>query len=1018
MTGWFEGKYNITAEHTGTPDPNVGSGPAVPRPVSPIALDMDRSGAIETTSLATSHTYFDIDNDMFAERVQWISPGDGWLSLDRNGNGKIDNQAELFGDNGGTTAYSKLAALDSNHDSKITSADTAFAQLRVWMDANSDGVSQASELKTLLSLGITSLGLESSAGSLTSTFVRSGVMYNARDIFLDTDQRDSWYQGSASEINPAALTLPHSRGYGDVKSMEYAASSDAALFNQVQQLDNVTTSGLDGYYARFEAMIEEWAGASNVVRTSNPYVDARHVAIVETFAGVNGVDVSSYTDVKNTVTGYSALLDGLLPRFIAQGTLAPVFGNPTYSFTDDAMHFTLSYSQILANAKAGVPTDTTDKKVYWSEIERTLVSYSAGFGVTAATLQGAVDTAAGYHVEVNHPWNVYIAGGTGNDSLKGSSADNFIEAGAGADTVSGGLGNDTINGGAGNDMLHGNDGNDHLSDADGANAIYGDGGNDTIEGGSGASKLYGGAGNDYVLGGGAAETISGGDGDDRLYSGGGNDSIAADAGNDQLYGGAGNSTLSGGLGADTLSGGAGTDTFRYANGDGDDMITKAATATTTDVLILTNIAHTGVTFTAVADSTASNEPNSVKINVTGGGSILLDKFLDGTNPGQIASVHFNDGVTMTAAQIVQAAAYVGTSGNDTILGGSGHDVLLGFDGADNLSGGLGNDTIYGQAGNDTIYGGTGNDVLAGGEVSDTYHYVRGDGDDTIADIGSGTQDILIFDTIARSEVSFSAIDRDANGTADSVKLTIAGGGSITLQDQIYLSTYYTIDSVKFSDGVTMTAQQIKDALPALPKVGTAGNDKLFGDSGNNTISGAAGNDQLIGNGGDDSLSGDTGNDTIWGDNGNDTILGGDNADQLIGDNGDASSVGGNDSIDAGADNDTIWGEGGNDTINGGAGKDQMTGGAGADMFLFSSVADSQAAAPDYIWDFNHGVDKLNVHGLGFAHLDTDGGLTETGELRFSAAGGITTVTSDQTGFTFQLNGTFNAATLTESDFIW
>ncbi|MDK4537708.1 iron-regulated protein FrpC, partial [Kingella kingae] len=50
--------------------------------------------------------------------------------------------------------------LDSNNDGKVNALDKAFNELRVWIDANSDGISQVSELHTLMSLDIQSLNLE------------------------------------------------------------------------------------------------------------------------------------------------------------------------------------------------------------------------------------------------------------------------------------------------------------------------------------------------------------------------------------------------------------------------------------------------------------------------------------------------------------------------------------------------------------------------------------------------------------------------------------------------------------------------------------------------------------------------------------------------------------------------------------------------------------------------------------------------------------------------------------------
>ncbi len=70
--------------------------------MEPLILDLDGNGA-HTTKLGwvegQSSTYFDMDNDGFAERTAWVAAGDGMLVIDKNGNGKIDNQNELFGNN-------------------------------------------------------------------------------------------------------------------------------------------------------------------------------------------------------------------------------------------------------------------------------------------------------------------------------------------------------------------------------------------------------------------------------------------------------------------------------------------------------------------------------------------------------------------------------------------------------------------------------------------------------------------------------------------------------------------------------------------------------------------------------------------------------------------------------------------------------------------------------------------------------------------------------------------------------
>ncbi len=133
--------------------------------VSTIVLDLNNNGIEYIKNDSVSSIFYDIDADKFAEKTEWIKPTDGFLVRDLNGNGKIDSQAEMFGDNGGTNAYAKLALLDTNHDNKITAADTAWNTIKVWQDLNSDGKTDAGELKTLDQLGITSLSLQTSTTS-------------------------------------------------------------------------------------------------------------------------------------------------------------------------------------------------------------------------------------------------------------------------------------------------------------------------------------------------------------------------------------------------------------------------------------------------------------------------------------------------------------------------------------------------------------------------------------------------------------------------------------------------------------------------------------------------------------------------------------------------------------------------------------------------------------------------------------------------------------------------------------
>ena len=137
---------------------------------SPILLDLANDGI--HLGDAGVGVYFDVNADGVRDHVQWVRRGgdEGFLALDRNGNGVIDDGSELFGVGtplileGGSApnGFVGLAQYDSrqlggNDDGLISDADAIWQQLRIWVDANADGVSTASEMHTLKSYGITAL---------------------------------------------------------------------------------------------------------------------------------------------------------------------------------------------------------------------------------------------------------------------------------------------------------------------------------------------------------------------------------------------------------------------------------------------------------------------------------------------------------------------------------------------------------------------------------------------------------------------------------------------------------------------------------------------------------------------------------------------------------------------------------------------------------------------------------------------------------------------------------------------
>ncbi len=161
------------------------------RPTDPLAIDLDGDG-IETIPVnATTRVLFDHDGDGTRTGTGWLKGDDGWLVLDRNGNGQIDNGGELFGVDTtlpnarkATDGFSALASLDSNQDSVFDAADAEFARVQIWCDLDQDGVSDPGELQSLSAAGIARISLASVPGRMQ---LNGGNIQTASAIFTRTD---------------------------------------------------------------------------------------------------------------------------------------------------------------------------------------------------------------------------------------------------------------------------------------------------------------------------------------------------------------------------------------------------------------------------------------------------------------------------------------------------------------------------------------------------------------------------------------------------------------------------------------------------------------------------------------------------------------------------------------------------------------------------------------------------------------------------------------------------------------
>jgi len=772
---------------------------------NPIVLDLDRNG-ITLQSAQDSKAFYDIKGDGWRYQMGWTKGGDGLLAFDANGDGKIAGRGELsFKDYrpGAQTDLEGLAAFDTNGDGKISAADAVWSKLRVWQDANGNGVSDDGEVVTLEKAGIKEISLTSDKKFTTSngntiygmaqvTMADGSVMQAADAGFQTTDQvlftkPDGTQQtytrkpfSESTDINGSDLddTLVGTTGSNHIVA---GNGNDFIFDDQGNDVieggdgDDVIYSGADDDVVFGGAGRDTvFAGNGNDLLLGGEGADALFGEagndILFGGAGNDLLDGGFGNDVLSGEDGDDSLYGGVGADALFGGA-----GNDMLSGGDgnDQLQGDAGDDILDGGTGADAMTGGTGNDIYVVDDRGDTVAEKAGEGIDTVrtSLDGYVLAANVENLTLTDVVNPANPGsdtdasnprlarrGTGNalnNTLIGNRADNVLDGGQGADRMLGGAGNDTYVVDNAGDVVVENTGE----------------GNDTVI-----------AYVDYLLGAnlenltlaGTAKRGTGNELDNILRGNDTGNILAGGAGNDRLYGGAGNDVLEGGAGSDYLEGGAGNDTYVLGKGSGRDVVyNKDGGPGRVDVIRLTGFAN----FSEFYNSLSGNYYNSFKrqnddliIDYTASDSVRIANFFTGPEYA-IDALEFDDGRRVSMRDVLalrpikliasdgplyfgsEWRPYVnGSTSNDVIHGGrlddiiygdGGNDTLYGEDGNDLLFGGDNNDVLYGGRGHDYMMAGTGNDLLYGEDGSDTlilYDGVEGDLD--IANGGNGDDNIF------------------------------------------------------------------------------------------------------------------------------------------------------------------------------------------------------------------------------------------------------------------------------------
>jgi len=106
--------------------------------IDPLVINLDGT----LPELCDTTFSFDLDCDGTPDQISSLAKNNGFLALDTNQNGQIDDGSELFGTKSGN-GFKDLNALDSDKNRWIDENDPIFEGLRIWCNDELIGLGEA-----------------------------------------------------------------------------------------------------------------------------------------------------------------------------------------------------------------------------------------------------------------------------------------------------------------------------------------------------------------------------------------------------------------------------------------------------------------------------------------------------------------------------------------------------------------------------------------------------------------------------------------------------------------------------------------------------------------------------------------------------------------------------------------------------------------------------------------------------------------------------------------------------------